>query len=78
MAYVCAEHAEAQRARAIQERSRSWVRSCEEKRRSARDSGDEALARKWWRALRQAQARLAEAEANLAALERRAWSEHAS
>ena len=78
MAYVCGEHAEAQRARAIQERSRSWVRSCEEKWRSAHASGDEALARRWWRALREAQARLAKAEANLAALERRAWSEHAS
>jgi hypothetical protein len=78
MAYVCAEHAEAQRARVMQARVKYLVTSSEEKWRSAHDSGDEAVARMWWRALRQAQARLAEAEANLAALERRAWSEHAS
>jgi hypothetical protein len=78
MTYLCGEHATAQRARVIQERSKSWASSCEEKWRSAHASGDEALARRWWRSLREAQARLAEAEANLAAADRRAWSEHAS
>jgi len=78
IAYFCALYAEAQRARVIQERSRYLVTSSEEKWRSANASGDEALARRRWRSLREAQARLVEAEANLAAAERRAWSEHAS
>lgn len=78
MAYICGEHAEAQRVRVILERSKRWSDSCEEKWRSARASGDDALARRWWMSLREAQTRLAEVEANLASVERRAWSEHAS
>lgn len=78
LAHVCREHAEAQRARAVQERSKSWVSSCEEKWRSAHALGDEALAHRYWMSLREAQARLAQAEANLASVERRAWSEYAS
>jgi hypothetical protein len=70
--------AEAQRARVIHERSKSWTSSCEERWRSAHASGDEALARRWWKSLREAQARLAKVEANLASVERRAWSEHVS
>ena len=76
-AYVCREHAKVQHARAVRERRRRSVLTCERGLRSALASGDERLARRWSRSLRQAEARLADAEADLDAAEIRARSQYA-
>jgi hypothetical protein len=71
-------HTEAERAREVWELRRRSVLTCERGLRSALASGDERLARRWSRSLREAEARLAWAEADLARAEKRVWSEHAS
>jgi hypothetical protein len=73
-----AEQTEIGGAREVWERRRRSVLTCERGVRSAQASGDERLVRRWSRSLREAEARLAWAEADLARSEKRAWSEHAS
>jgi hypothetical protein len=58
------EHAEASRAYFVLERRRKTVLTCERGLRSAKASGDERLVRRWSRALRDAEERLAWAEAD--------------
>ena len=70
-------HAEAEGAREVLERRRKSVLTCERGLRSALASGDERLVRRWSRSLREAEARLAWAEADLARAEKRARSEYA-
>jgi hypothetical protein len=72
------QHTEVQRARDVLERRRRSVLTCERGLRSAQDSDDERLVRRWSRSLREAKERLAWAEADLARAEKRAWSERAS
>ena len=67
---------EAERTREVWERRRRSVLTCERGLRSALASGDERLVRRWSRSLREAEVRLAWAEADLAHAEKR--SEHAS
>jgi hypothetical protein len=76
--HVGREHADTARVREVWERRRRSVLTCERGLRSAHASGDERLARRWSRSLREAEARLAWAEADLDAAETRVWSEHAS
>ncbi len=71
-------HTDAERAREVWERRRRSVLTCERGLRSALASGDERLVRRWSRSLREAEDRLAWAEADLARAEKRVWSEHAS
>ena len=72
-----AELSEAARAREVWERRRRSVLTCEGGLRSALASGDERLVRRWSRSLREAEARLAWAEADLARAETRTRSERA-
>jgi hypothetical protein len=72
------EHIEVERAREVLERRRRSVLTCERGLRSALDSGDERLVRRWSRSLRQAEERLAWAEADVARAEKRVRPEHAS
>ncbi len=75
---VSHELARSERAREVWERRRRSVLTCERALRSALASGDERLVRRWSRSLREAEQRLAWAEADLAHGEKRVWSEHAS
>ena len=72
------EQTEVGGAREVWERRRRSVLTCERGLRSALASGDERLVRRWSRSLREAEERLAWAEADLARSEKRAWSEQAS
>jgi hypothetical protein len=72
------EQSEVGSAREVWERRRRSVLTCERGLRSALASKDERLVRRWSKSLREAEARLAWAEADLARSEKRAWSEHAS
>jgi hypothetical protein len=63
---------EVSRTSAIRERRRASVRTCERGLRSAIASEDARLTRRWSRSLRDAQARLLWAEADLEASEKRA------
>ena len=65
------EHTEAERAREVRERRERSVRTCERGLRSALASGDERLVRRWSRSLREAEIRLAWAEADLVRAEKR-------
>jgi hypothetical protein len=65
------EHAEVDSVREVLERRRRSVLTCERGLRSARASGDERPVRRWSRSLREAEERLAWAEANLARAETR-------
>jgi len=76
--HVAQEHAKAERAREVLERRRMSVLTCERGLRSALASGDERLVHKWSRSLREAEERLAWAEADLARAEKSLWSRHAS
>lgn len=76
--HVGREHAQADRAREVWERRRKSVLTCERGLRSALASDNKRLVRRWSRSLREAEARLAWAEADLARGEKRVWSEHAS
>ena len=69
---LCREHAEAGLARDWQEGRSMWALTCERNLHEALASGDEALTRKWSGLLEEAKARLAQAEADLAAKEARA------
>jgi hypothetical protein len=71
------EHAEADSAREVLERRRRSVLTCERGLRSALSSGDERLVRRWSRSLREAEERLAWAEATLEKTEKRVRSDHA-
>ncbi len=73
-----AEQTELKRARKVLERRRSSVLTCEEGLRSALASGDERLVRRWSRSLKEAEERLAWAEADLVRAEQSVRSEHAS
>ena len=66
---------EVSRAWAILERRRASVRTCERGLQSAIASEDARLTRRWSRSLREAQARLQWAEADLGASKKRAQSE---
>ncbi len=68
---ACREHTEVERAREVWERRRRSVLTCERGLRSALASGDERLVRRWSRSLREAEVRLAWAEADLARAEKR-------
>jgi len=72
--HVCREHAETSRLCALQKRHSMWVLTCDRNLRWARASGEERLARKWSRLLREAEKRLAWIEATLAKAEARALS----
>jgi hypothetical protein len=72
------EHTEVERAREVLERRRRSVLTCERGLRSALASGDERQVRRRSRSLREAEDRLAWAEADLARAEKRARAEHAS
>ena len=72
------EHTELERAREVLERRKRSVLTCERGLRSALASSDERLVRRWSRSLRDAEDRLAWAEAELARAEKRVWSERAS
>ncbi len=65
------EHTEVERAREVWERRRRSVLTCDRGLRSALASGDERLVRRWSRSLREAEVRLAWAEADLARAEKR-------
>jgi hypothetical protein len=62
--HVGREHAEVGQAYVVLERRRRSVLTCERELRSALDSGDERLVRRWSRSLRDAAKRLAWAEAD--------------
>jgi len=64
------------RAREVWERRRRSVLTCERGLRSALDSGEARLVRRWSRSLRDARVRLAWAEADLDAAEKRARLDH--
>ena len=68
------EHAEADRVREVRELRRRSVLTCERGLRSALASGDERLVRRWSRSLREAEDRLAWAEADLQVAETKAQS----
>jgi hypothetical protein len=72
------EHNEVEHAREVLERRRRSVLTCEGGLRSALDSGDERLVSRWARSLREAEDRLAWAEADVARAEKRVWPEQAS
>jgi hypothetical protein len=63
--HVGREHAEVGHIYVVLERRRKSVLTCERGLRSALASGDERLVRRWSRSLREAEARLAWAEADL-------------
>ncbi len=65
------EHTEAERAREVWERRKRSVLTCERGLHSALAAGDERLVRRWSRSLREAEVRLAWAEADLARAEKR-------
>ena len=71
------EHTEVERVREVLERRRRSVLTCDRGLRLALASSDERLVRRWSRSLREAEARLAWAEADLARTEKRARSEYA-
>ena len=75
--HIGREHAEVDGAREARERRRRSVLTCERGLHSALASGDERLVRRWSRSLREAEERLAWAEADLARAEATARSEHA-
>lgn len=75
--HVGREHTEVEHAREVWERRRKTVLTCERGLRSALASGDERLVRRWSRSLREAEVRLAWAEADLARAEARTRSERA-
>ncbi len=66
------QHAEVSHASAIRERRRASVLTCERGLQSAIVSGDARLMRRWSRSLREAQARLLWAEADLETSEKKA------
>jgi hypothetical protein len=66
---------EVSRASAIRERRRASVLTCERGLQSAIDSDDARLMHTWSKSLRDAEARLLWAEADLEASEKKAWSE---
>ena len=66
---------EVSRASAIRERRRASVLTCERGLQCAIDSDDARLMRTWSKSLRDAEARLLWAEAELEASDRKAWSE---
>ncbi len=66
---LCREHAEAGLARGWREGRALWALACDHNLRDALASGDEGLTRKWSGLLEEAKARLAQAEADLAAKE---------
>jgi hypothetical protein len=68
------EQTEVGHAREVLERRRRSVRTCERGLRSALDSGDERLVRRWSRSLREAEDRLAWAETDFAKAEARMQS----
>jgi hypothetical protein len=72
------EHTEVERAREVLERRRRSVLTCKRGLRSALASGDERQVRRRSRSLREAEDRLAWAEADLARAEKRARAEQAS
>jgi hypothetical protein len=76
--HVGREHTEVEHVRKVLESRRRSVLTCEGGLRSALASGDERLVRRWSRSLREAEDRLAWAEADLARAEKRAWSQRAS
>ena len=76
--HVSQELAQSERAREVWERRRRSVLTYERGLRSALVSGDERLVRRWSRSLREAEERLAWAEADLARAKKRVWTEHAS
>jgi hypothetical protein len=76
--HIGREPTEVRRAREVMERRKGSVLTCKRGLRSALASGDERLARRWSRSLREAENRLAWAEADLARAEKRAWSNRAS
>jgi hypothetical protein len=65
------EHPELSHIYEVLERRRSSILTCERGLRSALASGDERLVRRWSRSLREAEVRLAWAEADLARAEKR-------
>jgi hypothetical protein len=69
---LCREHAEAALARGWHEGRSMWALICDRNLREALASGDEEMARKWSGLQEEAKARLAQAEADLAAKEARA------
>jgi hypothetical protein len=75
VAVVDNQHAEKSRASTIRERRRASVLTCERGLRSAIVSDDARLTRTWAKSLRDAEARLLWAEADLEASEKKAWSE---
>jgi hypothetical protein len=66
---------EVSRASAIRERRRASVLTCDRGLQSAIDSDDARLMRTWSKSLRDAEARLLWAEAELEASDKKAWSE---
>ena len=76
--HVGQEHAQVKRAREVLERRRMSVLTCERGLRSALASGDERLVHKWSRSLREAEDRVAWAEADVAHAEKRLRSRSAS
>ena len=72
------EHTKVERAREVLERRRSSVLTCKRGLHSALASGNERLVRRWSRSLREAEQRLAWAEADLVRAEKSVWSERAS
>jgi hypothetical protein len=76
--HIGREPTELQRARKVLERRRSSVLTCERGLRSAQASDDEHLVLRWSRSLREAKERLTWAEADLARVEKRSWSDRAS
>ncbi len=71
------EHTEVGRAYEVLQRRRRSVLTCERGLHAALGSGDERLVRRWSRLLREAEARLAWAEADLARAEKWSRSERA-
>jgi hypothetical protein len=69
--HVSQEHAQAEGTWEVLERRRRSVLTCERGLRSALASGDERLVRRWSRSIREAEARLAWAEADLARAEKK-------
>jgi hypothetical protein len=69
--YVGRKHTEVERAREVWERRKTSVLTCERGLRSALASSDERLVRRWSRSLREAEARLVWADADLARAEKR-------
>jgi hypothetical protein len=67
-------HPEVSRSLEILDRRKAWVLTCERKLRSAISSADDRLVRKWSKLLREAEARLAWAEADLDRVEKRVRS----